>query len=159
MSKEITLNMTTDQDQFETHYTSARARLQFELDQMCTPPKLPPDYEIREYFAILHQYAPTIAATPIVAAAWLKNALQTKYVGPNDIGALCRYELDARRVRESERRRILEVWHILMLDPDRPGVEGLRKVDPFEHESRVRARDAVMKWLAYRPELDASPER
>lgn len=144
--------MTTDNDpKFEDHLAAARLRLK--------PRDADEDTKVREYFAVLYQYAPTIAATPIVAAAWLKNILQTQHIGPNDVAALCRCELDARRVRESERRRILEVWHLLMLDPDRPGVEGMRKVDPVEHEFRLRARDAVMKWLVYRPELDASPER
>jgi len=151
--------MTTNHDQFETHYTLVRNRLQVENDQsLAYPrPKLAPDNETREYFAVLYQYAPTIAATPIVAAAWIKNVLQTRYIGPADISALCRIELDARKVRESERRRLLEAWHLLMRDPADINLKAIRKIDQEEYDLRVNARAAVIEWLRHRPDLDGLP--
>lgn len=107
----------------------------------------------RKYFEVLYQFAPSLAATPIVAASWLKNAMQTKYLGAGDVAALCRVENEVRRTRENERRRLLDSWHILMRDPELDSSKMIAKSDPQEHALRVAARTAVLAWLEIRPEL------
>jgi hypothetical protein len=138
--------MTANTDtKFEDHLAAARLRLK--------PRDSDEDTKVREYFAVLYQYAPTLAATPIVAASWLKNVLQTTYLGPSEIYGLARTEAEIRLVNVRERKRLLDAWHTLMRDPSDVASLAIRKVDPEEHALRVRARNAVMEWLEVRPEL------
>lgn len=151
--KENALNMSTHPNPFESYYTAVRARLQYEDDQFDPPRKREPEYEIREYFATLYRFAPSIARQPLVAASWLRNALQTQYVGPSDVAALCRTELDYQRVHKSARRRSRKAWDILMQDPNQPDARVQAKDDPEEARRRNHARSAVLAWLEHRPEL------
>lgn len=130
--------MTTDNDQFESYYIATVARMKLQVDNS----EVLEEDRTRKYFEVLYQYAPTLAATPIVAASWLKNALQTQYIGPSDVKALADSENACRRSRiNATVENHSKLWRRLMfpipMDGIRPDLDTLR----------LEARAAVLKWL------------
>lgn len=113
-----------------------------QLDLAC---RLSPELdleEMRPYFAVLFQVAPTIAALSLVAGSWLRSIAKTRYVGPGEIEALAKAENAMMRTRTYARTiRNAKAWENLLVPfPNghlRPGLEALR----------LEARGSVVKWM------------